>query len=395
MKTYIQILLFGLVALSAMAFSACGNSDEPEPPEAKTHRTILVYMLATNNLGDDNGYDFDELDLKEMLQGVQNGALNGGRLLVYHADYTGDPQMKEVTPQGIITLKTYTDGNLSVSSERMSQVMADMKGLAPAEDYGLILWGHATGWLQDGIDDPIDQRPSGAKSQFYSYGYDHYNKNWMNTSTLARTLEGKGLSFVYFDCCLMASIEALYELQDVAPRMVASSTEVPGVGMPYHLTLPKLFSRGEADLEGASRTYFNYFKENPMIADGCPVSTAVITTEYINALAQATRRIYAQAPYPCPPDYKGQLLYTNTNYYDFAHYIEAMAGDNTALYADWVKALDDVVGFKAASDYIWDIRPLEHFCGLSTFIIRKPTDVTHKKYDTLRWYGDVVASLPL
>jgi len=396
MKTYIHNIKLAVIALAALAFTACGDSDEPTPSTPDTPRTILVYMLASNNLGDDSGSNFDKLDLDEMLTGAKNGALNGGRLLVYHADYIGDPQMKEVTPQGIITLKTYTDDQLSVSSARMANVLNDMKTLAPANDYGLILWGHATGWLQDGIDDPIDT-PNGAgnKAPFYSYGYDHNSKNWMNTTTLARTLENRGLSFVYFDCCLMASIEALYELQDVSPKMVASATEVPGLGMPYQYTLPFLFSAGEADLEGASKAYFNYYKADPTIAGGCPVSTAVITTGKINALAAATKEIYAQAPYTCPAGYKGQLLYTNTNYYDFGHYIKAMAGENNALYAKWCAALDDVVGYKAASDYIWDIRPIEHFCGLSTYIIKKPSDTSNKNYNTLKWYADVVTALPL
>ncbi len=389
MKTYIRTILLAAMAAAAMALSSCGKSDEPDAPA--THRTILVYMLASNNLGNDAGNDFDRLDLDEMLRGARAGALNGGRLLVYHADYTGDPQMKEVTPQGIVTLKTYTDGQLSVSSNRMSDVINDMKSLAPADDYGLILWGHATGWLQDGIDDPIDRR----NAQFYSYGYDHDRKNWMNTSTLARTLENRGFSFIYFDCCLMASIETLYELQNAAPKMVASATEVPGFGMPYHLTLPSLFADGNADLEGASKAYFNYYNSDPMAAGGCPVSTAVITTGKIPALAAATKEIYSQAQYACPPGYTGQLLYINTDYYDFDHYIKAMAGDNEALYANWRATLDDVVGYKASSDFIWDIRPIEHFCGISTFIVRKPADTAHKNYNTLRWYDDVVSSLPL
>lgn len=395
MKTYIRIITLAVTALAAIALTGCHHSDEPEPPQEKTHRTVLVYMLASNNLG--SAYNnFDELDLEEMLTGAQNGALGNGRLLVYHADYSGDPEMKEVTAEGINVLKTYTDGNLSVSSARMTDVIDDMKALAPADDYGIILWGHATGWLQDGIDDPADKSKASADDGLcYSYGYDHEKKNWMNTSTLARTLDGKGFSFVYFDCCLMASIEALYELQHAAPRMVASSTEVPGYGMPYQLTLPYLFAAGEADLEGASRTYFKYYKENPGKADGCPVTTAVITTGKINDLAAATREIYEQAAYTCPPGYTGQLLYINNNYYDFEHYVKSLAGEDNPLYAKWRAALDQVVGYKDATEYIWDIRPITYFCGLSTFVIKSPADASKNNYNTLKWFDDIASALPL
>lgn len=394
MNTYKHIMRLCLFAIAAFAFSACGGSDEPDAPNTNpaTHRSILVYMLGTNNLGNDNGSNFDEKDLQEMLAGAKEGALGKGRLLVYHADYSGDPQMKEVTADGISILKTYTDGELSVSSTRMSQVLDDFKTLAPASDYGLILWGHATGWLQDGIDDPIDTR---SKAQFFSYGYDHSTKNWMNTSTLARTLEGKGLSFVYFDCCLMGSVETIYEMRRVAPRMVASATEVPNPGAPYDLILPYLFSIGDADLEGASKTYFNYYKTNPMQAKGCPVSTAVITTAHLDALASATREIFAQAPYTCPSGYTGQPLYTSTNYYDFGHYIMTLAGKDSTLYAKWLAALNKVVGYNASTDSIWDEYSIDYFCGLSTFIIKTPSDATKINYNTLEWYDDVVTALPL
>ncbi|MCM1452220.1 MAG: clostripain-related cysteine peptidase [Clostridium sp.] len=392
MKTYIHQIALIFSLLAGIALSACGSSDEPTPPKEKgVKRTVLVYMLASNNLGDDNGNDFDRLDLEEMLEGAKKGALNGGRLLVYHAEYAG-AQMKEVTAEGITSLKTYDDGALSVSSTRMRDVIDDMKSLAPAEDYGLILWGHATGWLQDGIDDPIDDR---AKIQFYSYGYDQNRKNYMNTSTLARTLEGQGLSFIYFDCCLMGSAEALYEMKDAAPRMIASATEVPGRGSPYDLVLPYLFSAGEADLEGASRAYFNYYKTNPSKADGCPVSTAVINATKLGALAQATRKIYEQATETCPEGYIGQLLYTNTNYNDFGHYVMTLAGSENPLYAEWKKALDEAVEYKEASESIWGIRPIEHFCGLSTFVIKKPSDASRSNYNTLRWYDDVASALPV
>ena len=44
-------------------------------------RTVLVYMIANNNLG--SSYHSDERDIQEMLKGVEGGKLNNGRLLVY------------------------------------------------------------------------------------------------------------------------------------------------------------------------------------------------------------------------------------------------------------------------------------------------------------------------
>ena len=68
--------LIALMALLLMLV-ACG-SDEPEQPQAPVRRTILVYMVATNSLGNNQR---DPQDLAEMGQAVSAGDLNGCRLL--------------------------------------------------------------------------------------------------------------------------------------------------------------------------------------------------------------------------------------------------------------------------------------------------------------------------
>ena len=118
----------------------------------------------------------------------KNGGLNGGRLLVYYnRPYTNDgnpPQLIEITAQGQKILKTYTDDPdlYSVEIGRMRQVLADMKELAPAEDYGMIFWGHATAWMTH----PEDMDQSKASR---SYGTDR--DKWMSSPHSAKPSKAK------------------------------------------------------------------------------------------------------------------------------------------------------------------------------------------------------------
>lgn len=66
-----------LTFCSFCLLNSCGEADEPAPPappspSEEVHRTVLVYMLADNNLGWANS--FDAYDLDEMVRGAKTAA---------------------------------------------------------------------------------------------------------------------------------------------------------------------------------------------------------------------------------------------------------------------------------------------------------------------------------
>ncbi|MDE6378285.1 MAG: hypothetical protein K2K72_06035, partial [Duncaniella sp.] len=145
------------VVIMSLSVISCGSDDDdmPEPvppvvdpgndpePELKG-RTVLVYMVANNSLG--TMYHCDEADLREMIQATSNGLPADCRLLVYHnpprCSESNPCVLIDVTSTGLKTLKTYpfAEEGESVTTERMQQVVADMKELAPAADYGMVFW---------------------------------------------------------------------------------------------------------------------------------------------------------------------------------------------------------------------------------------------------------------
>ena len=85
----------------------CTSSDEPEQPQSEAARTVLVYMVANNNLS-----SYASQDFKEMLNGMAAlPASESGHLLVYYAPAFGTPELREVMRDGSYrTLMSYADG---------------------------------------------------------------------------------------------------------------------------------------------------------------------------------------------------------------------------------------------------------------------------------------------
>lgn len=382
-------------AFAAVGLAACHDDPEPTPPQKKALRTVLVYQVANNNLGTAS---YNEMDIAEMKAGAAQGKLpEGGRLLVYNAGPSKPPYLLDITANGIDTLKTYDQSVLSVQSERMLEVFDDVERFAPADDNAIILWSHGSGWLQDGMEDPND---TGVLPK--SFGSE--KGKTMNITTLANTLrQGPEWSFVYFDCCYMASVETLYELRHIAPVIVGSATELLVYGMPYDQNIPHFFAP-TPDLVGAASTTFALY--DAMTGSNRTCTMSVVNTDGLDKLAKATKAIYELADPHMPADYVPQRFMnkgiTNCHYFDFRQYVGALCTDAAgaerfagaaALLADFDAALADCVGYAAATPMLWNTVPLTFHCGMSTFILDTPEKANNKNYKTLSWYADVASAL--
>jgi len=393
------ICYLALLAVTAAVVSGCRQHDEPDPPvpPAQVERVVLVYMVANNNLGA-SGYD--SADIEEMLVAARAGDIKGkSRLLVYHDGTNGRPVLVEIRNGGQTdTLARYDGDAYAVETAHMKAVFDDMERLAPADEYGLVLWSHGTGWIQDGI----STSGSGDVAPL-SFGLDRGRT--MNVTELARVIDGRGFSFVYFDCCYMASVETLYELRNVVPVVAASATELPVCGSRYDLNVSCYFAPGEPDIIGAARNTFEYY--NSMIGSSRTCTMSVINTEGLESLAAATADIYAHSSRGVPDGYTPQCFsdrsVASCQYFDFRDYVAALCLDSagaerfdgaTAMLQRFDEALGVCVSYAAATPYLWNSIPLSHHCGLSTYILKNTEAApSTKNYNTLSWYADVASML--
>lgn len=374
-------LIYRLLALLLVGQAvACGDRDDPQPAGKDVDRTVLVYMIAdnaTNSLGLAGN---DVADMNEMATAARAGALGNGRLLVYHAAAGTDkgvaPELKELDRHGRwTTLKVYPTGGgvTSVDVSRMRQVLTDVRSLAPAAGYGLVLWSHATGWDQT----PVTR----------SFGDDRGHT--MNIPSLAEALDGFEHEYIYFDCCLMATVEVAYELRHASGTIIASGTELHADGMPYHLTLRPLMAV-PFDAEATARATFNHY--DGLRGDDRMCTISVISTSSIDRLAATTRNIMEQGP---RLTLNGQQSYRPGFYtlYDMARFIDGLDVDE-ALKRQWHAAFDRVVTLALATETILGYFPIETYCGLGTYIPLSPLDTGYRGYDTLGWWRDVVSAHP-
>ena len=387
MKYFGKLVTFAIITLLGLSLWSCGSSnDEPTPPEPETtKRTVLLYIVANNSLGQ-WGYDRD--DLAE-IDSVRRSIPKDYRLLVYHSKISSTlPRLYEVTPEGDETVAMYTEGQ-SHTVERMREVISAAKAHAPADSYGIVLWSHATGWLQDGVDDPL--APAEPLIKPLSFGSE--NGKRMNLTSLRTALEGQDFDYVYFDACYMATVEVAYELRNVTKYIVGSPSELPAGGMNYEKNLPLLFSGSRADLIQSAKNTFEHYNAVVDERDRC-CTMAVIETAHMEELAKATRPVYEATPLAHPAE-------NVTNYSatarkgercDFAEYVRALAslpGVDPSLLPAFNAAFSKAVPYYAASDKLWGKWVMYSSNGLATYVFEKPEEITRNGYDALQWAADV------
>lgn len=392
--TKFHILILACVATSIL--SACsGKGDEPVVPEPGDGRTVLVYMVAANSLGRPQTIQgvkieaADSLDLREMQLAASRGSLNGGRWLIFHSTYT-DSKLEELTPSGIKVIKTYTDG-YATDAALMSQVIDDAKAYAPSDSYGLVLWSHANGWLEDGN----ESLPSFSSPKLKSYGQDHGRR--MNVTTLAEVLNGKNFDYIYFDCCLMGSIEVMYQLRHCARYIISSPSELPREGMRYDLNMAPLIAGDRNSLVEAASNTFRHYNALPSAEERTATMT-VIDTQFLGELASATSAIYNRTPLPHPlrikTNYYGSETVSQGNYLDFGEYVTSLAEASALepeLVYDFNRAMVNAIIYHDATDTLWDDWVLYNPTGLSTRVFIRETDLDGSaNYSRLQWTRDVV-----
>lgn len=379
-----NIFIKSILSIVTIVFiTSCSNSNNEEPeiiiPECR--RTVLVYMVATNSLG---AKGFDELDMEEMRTAMGNYKGGDCRFLVYRVVYNQVPRLIEIKNEGDkavdVVLKNYTPTlHASVTKQRFAEVINDVKTLAPAKDYGLILWSHSDGWatslLYKSVAKPRD------------FGEDNGAK--MHIDSLADALPEHTFSFIYADACYMGAIEVAYQLRKKIDYFVGSPAELPANGMQYDKNIPCFFEE-EPDLLQACRNTFDYY--NSLSGDSRTLTISLIDCSKLDKLASVCKEIHSSA---LPLTSVAGLQYYNRFqprfFYDFGQYTNLIAA-NESLKEKFNEALGDAVIYKACTPAIFGSLFIdsENYSGLSTYIMGQGSIANEEYYLTLDWYKDVL-----
>jgi hypothetical protein len=323
-------------------------------------------MAADNNLYKNAYRNIDDM-LKVTIPSEYN-------LLVYIDIPNDNPHLLKIRKGKIDTLRRYALQN-SASKQVLKSVIDETFSLFPAENYGLILWSHGTGWLPGGVYDDFKKTRS--------FGKDKNEE--MEIEDLAEAIP-EGLDFIIFDACLMSGIEVLYQLRNKTKIIIASPTETLVTGFPYEKTIPLLLAP-EPSYGEIALAYMEYYKNRNGNLQSA--SIAIIDARQLEPLAALAREaIKKEANIVCPNreliqryDSKEPALF-----FDFKDYLEHIISNENNLIA-LRKQISKTVIYNDFTPYFLDEFSIERSCGIGIYV-PFANDALYGRYSLLDWYKD-------
>ena len=374
---------------------ACNHNDEPDPVQEEDLRTVLVYIVADNNLT-----SIASDDVAEMVSGFAAVDADKNNLLVYVDTQSAKPFLYQITKdsKGAVVKKVlheYQQQN-SVYPTVMAEVYNRVFSAFPAKSYGLVLWSHGDGWL------PSPSNISASKASTRWFGQD--GTSYMDISSLNTALNSAPhFDFILFDACFMQSVEVAYELKDRADYFIGAPNEIPGPGAYYTELVPAMFSQANDLASTVAHGYYDYYaaKYTGQLGSNenwtMGVTVSVLKSSEVQALAAATAAIL--------PKYitNGSAINVSSiysydprstyYYYDLKGLVQSLtSSDDQTLFSAWSDAFELAVPLhlttdKTYSSFGYGMISMSGSSGLSAYIPRSSYVSLNTFYHSYAWYS--------
>ena len=205
--------------------SACKDEDEEETI-VWGDRTVIVYLSGENSLSSVVATDIEEMKRGSRLIGNNNLVVYVDRSYKSELPWLArirDGQITDSVSVADIGIDK-RDVDSSDPTVMKAVLLYAIRHYPARRDYGLVLWGHSTGWLSSDF--------SARRTRAYGIDNGHNSLsntgNWMTIPDLQRVLSTvPHLKFIFADCCNFMCLESLYELRNVADYIIGSPAEIP------------------------------------------------------------------------------------------------------------------------------------------------------------------------
>lgn len=351
----------------SLVLTSC--SDDSVDVNTINKQTILIFMPWSGSQSSVGLYN----ELKANLDSIESAIVDekgmNGRVLVFLSSSSQSSSLYEITYEnGKIehhTIKEYT-GNEYDTTQGMLQILNDVKANAYALYYAMIIGGHGSGWTYKSdwsrsassakrfspsttgtgsYHVPDEVLPTFTTTRFFGSASD---MNYaFDIPDLAAALRQSGMKaqYILFDDCYMANIEVAYELRDVTNYLIASTSEVIAMGMPYYSLwnyLDNSTPRYESIVNGFHSFYSNYTVP-------CGALSA-IDCRKVDQLATVMKEINKNYTFDESQRDSVQVLdgYNTPIFYDMGSYVDHLC-KNANLKSAFHSALDEVVKYKATT----------------------------------------------
>lgn len=364
--------LFCALAMALTLFS-CKKAEVEEIVVVKRPKTVLLYMVANNNLS---------YDAENSISRLQNGYIPAeeGNLLVYKHCAGMDPVLLHIKKgeEGTVVADTAYrfPPRVSATKSALTQALNVTQALFPADSYGLILWSHGTGWIPPlASSSSAAQEVSGSAPQ-RTFGLD--GKVELEIRDLAQAIPYK-LSFMLMDACFMGGIETAYEVKDSVDYYIGSPAEILTESFPYHKIMQHIF-KSTPDYAAVCREYYDYY--NAKSGAERSATVALMDCSKLAEVAEVAKRVFDQYGDRIAsldlsllqPYFRGS---SSKYFYDLKDLVDAIA--DASLSAEFAAALERAVPYKAATPYFIEL-PIRRFCGVSTYVPGNPADTKLADY---------------
>lgn len=252
-----------LICISSLLLGLTSCGDEAFDVDSVNRQTLFVFMPWSGSTNKAGLYENLRANVDSMCAGIQaKKGLTGARVIVFLSKNSKESNLFELkydgTKRTVVrdTLKKYTDGAFYNSAEGMASLVNEVKQQAEALNYAMVIGCHGCGWTYtaDWVNYPYRARPSlggtaasdgnmsgiqfgdapdHPKSRFF--GSVSLDDTEIDVTTLAEGIKQSGtkMQYILFDACYMGNVETAYELKDATNFLIASSSEVLSLGMPY------------------------------------------------------------------------------------------------------------------------------------------------------------------
>ena len=365
--------LFCALAMALTLFS-CKKAETEEIVVVKRPKTVLLYMVANNNLS---------YDAENSISRLQNGYIPAeeGNLLVYKHCAGMDPVLLHIKKgeEGTVVADTAYrfPPRVSATKSALTQALNVTQALFPADSYGLILWSHGTGWIPPlaSSSSAVQEQRSGSCPE-RTFGLD--GKVELEIRDLAQAIPYK-LSFMLMDACFMGGIETAYEVKDSVDYYIGSPAEILTESFPYHKIMQHIF-KSTPDYAAVCKEYYDYY--NAKSGAERSATVALMDCSKLAEVAEVAKRVFDQYGERIAsldlsllqPYFRGS---SSKYFYDLKDLIDAIA--DASLSAEFAAALERAVPYKAATPYFIEL-PIRSFCGVSTYVPGNPADTKLADY---------------
>ena len=373
-----EVIKYNTSEIDYIDFTASG--EESDPPLVDNELTILLYMPWTGSLSSDGLYPYLTENVESVCKAIEGmKGMTDYRLMLFISESYNKSKLYEITYNESRVkcekklVKEYS-GHEYTAVKGLTDILNEVKNHASAQHYAMVLGCHGTGWTfkdswhrypnfaketspslgegpwvgipyqnYDGVITPMHTRFFGSVSDISTFSTD--------IPTLAQAIVNAGMKMEYilFDDCYMANVEVAYELRNVTDFLLASTSEVMAVGVPYYSMWASLASVTPGYVDAVS-AFDRFYRDYVM-----PYGTfSAIDCRQMDELATAMREINSKYKLSDEAFHGIQVLdgFYDPIFFDMGDYLEKLC---TGLvdYSYIVTLMESAVCSKCSTSQIY------------------------------------------